>query len=128
MASTVPCGHCEGRGHRDLTQIERETLAAIGGGWATTADIFSRLGVSITALGNRLNAMRALGLVERRSINAASYEWRIQQKKTECTNYSPSWFAGRWQDWHRGHGCNKDDGKPRTAEGEAEISSGGDDR
>ncbi len=77
MASTVTCGHCEGRGRRDLTQIERETLGAIGGGWATTTDICSRLHlVSVTALGNRLNAMRVLGLVERRSINAASYEWR----------------------------------------------------
>ncbi len=41
-----------------------------------------------------------------------------------CGNHSAPWFAGRWQDWHRGHGCNKDDGKPRTAEGAAEIAAG----
>ncbi len=40
-----------------------------------------------------------------------------------CTNLSPPRFAGRWRDWHRGHGCDKDDGKPRTPEGEAEIAS-----
>lgn len=41
-----------------------------------------------------------------------------------CPLHSMPWFAGRWQDWHRGHGCNKDDGKPRTPEGEAEIAAG----
>lgn len=43
---------------------------------------------------------------------------------TSCTNNSPPWFTGRWRDWHRGHGCDKDDGKPRTPEGEAEIERG----
>lgn len=38
-----------------------------------------------------------------------------------CSNMSPAWFTGRWRDWHRGHGCDKDDGKPRTPEGQAEI-------
>jgi len=42
-----------------------------------------------------------------------------------CANNSPPWFTGRWRDWHRGHGCDKDDGKPRTDEGEAEIRAGG---
>lgn len=42
-----------------------------------------------------------------------------------CTNMSPPGFTGRWQDWHRGHGCDKDDGKPSTPDGAAEIASGG---
>jgi hypothetical protein len=42
-----------------------------------------------------------------------------------CTNFSPPWFTGRWTDWHRGHGCDRDDGKPRTPEGDAEIKRGG---
>lgn len=45
--------------------------------------------------------------------------------QSECTNSSPPWFTGRWRDWHRGHGCNKDDGYPRTTEGAAEIAGGG---
>lgn len=40
-----------------------------------------------------------------------------------CRDFAPRWFAGRWRDWHRGHGCNLDDGKPRTPEGEAEIAA-----
>lgn len=42
-----------------------------------------------------------------------------------CMDNSPEWFTGRWRDWHRGHACDKDDGKPRTAEGAAEIERGG---
>lgn len=38
-----------------------------------------------------------------------------------CGNNAPPWFTGRWRDWHRGHGCDKDDGRPRTAEGQREI-------
>lgn len=52
----------------------------------------------------------------------------IEQPRAEphpCTNTSPRWFTGRWLDWHRGHGCDLDDGKPRTAAGEAEIRAGG---
>lgn len=29
-----------------------------------------------------------------------------------CDDLTPRWFAGHWRDWHRGHGCDKDDGKP----------------
>lgn len=45
----------------------------------------------------------------------------------ECADYSPPWFTGRWRDWHRGHGCRLDDGKPRNADAQAEINeySGG---
>ena len=40
---------------------------------------------------------------------------------TSCTNHSPNWFVGHWRDWHRGHGCEKDDGKPRSDAARAEI-------
>jgi hypothetical protein len=40
-----------------------------------------------------------------------------------CTDYSPPGFTGRWRDWHRGHGCDRDDGKPRSPEGAAEIAA-----
>lgn len=45
---------------------------------------------------------------------------RLPMKR--CTNFCPPEFTGRWIDWHRGHGCDKDDGKPRTPEGEHEIA------
>lgn len=45
-------------------------------------------------------------------------------KDRPCTNFSPPWFRGRWRDWHRGHACDKDDGRPRTLEGATEIASG----
>lgn len=44
-----------------------------------------------------------------------------QPKQQQCDNFAPAWFTGRWRDWHRGHGCDKDDGRPRTPEGQAEI-------
>jgi hypothetical protein len=39
-----------------------------------------------------------------------------------CTNHSPSWFVGHWRDWHRGHGCDKDDGKPRSDAAANEVA------
>ena len=41
-----------------------------------------------------------------------------------CTNNSPPGFSGHWREWHRGHGCDKDDGKARTPEAAAEIAGG----
>lgn len=38
-----------------------------------------------------------------------------------CIDDSPRWFTGRWRDWHRGHRCHQDDGKPRSPEGQLEI-------
>jgi hypothetical protein len=38
-----------------------------------------------------------------------------------CTDHTPSWFVGNWHDWHRGHGCDLDDGRPRSAAGITEI-------
>ncbi len=48
----------------------------------------------------------------------------LNRQEGRCTNNSPPWFTGRWRDWHRGHGCDKDDGQPRTVEGALEIQSG----
>lgn len=45
--------------------------------------------------------------------------------KNLCRNFSPPWFSGRWRDWHRGHGCELDDGEPCTPAGAAEIAAGG---
>lgn len=39
-----------------------------------------------------------------------------------CPGDSPPWFTGRWRDWHRGHGCEKDDGRPRAPEAIDEIA------
>ncbi len=38
-----------------------------------------------------------------------------------CPNSTPSWFVGHWRDWHRGHGCTQDDGKPRSTVATTEI-------
>jgi len=39
-----------------------------------------------------------------------------------CSDNSPSWFTGHWRDWHRGHGCDRDDGKPRSETAIAEVA------
>lgn len=36
-------------------------------------------------------------------------------------NYTAAWFTGHWRDWHRGHGCDRDDGKPRSEGAKTEI-------
>lgn len=41
--------------------------------------------------------------------------------KKPCTSSTPPWFIGHWRDWHRGHGCDQDDGKPRSEDATAEI-------
>lgn len=38
-----------------------------------------------------------------------------------CTDNAPSWFVGHWRDWHRGHGCDRDDGKDRSNAAVIEI-------
>jgi hypothetical protein len=38
-----------------------------------------------------------------------------------CDNRTPPWFVGHWRDWHRGHGCDQDDGKPRSEAAKTEI-------
>ena len=41
--------------------------------------------------------------------------------KKPCTNSTPPWFVGHWREWHRGHGCEQDDGKPRSDAATNEI-------
>jgi len=38
-----------------------------------------------------------------------------------CTDHTPPSFVGHWREWHRGHGCDKDDGKPRSDAATTEI-------
>ncbi len=38
-----------------------------------------------------------------------------------CANNTPPWFVGHWREWHRGHGCDKDDGKTRSDDAKAEV-------
>jgi hypothetical protein len=45
----------------------------------------------------------------------------MPQLNESCTDHSPSWFVGHWRDWHRGHGCDKDDGQPRSDRAKTEI-------
>ena len=45
----------------------------------------------------------------------------MSQLKPSCTDHTPSWFVGHWREWHRGHGCDKDDGKPRSDVAVTEI-------
>lgn len=51
----------------------------------------------------------------------------VNVRKPRCEDWSPSWFKGHWRDWHRGHDCSLDDGKPRTPAGAEEIAKGGSD-
>lgn len=37
------------------------------------------------------------------------------QSKPSCSDNCPPWFDGHWREWHRGHGCDKDDGRPPSA-------------
>ena len=45
----------------------------------------------------------------------------MAELKKTCTDHSPSWFVGHWREWHRGHGCEQDDGKPRSDAATIEI-------
>lgn len=38
-----------------------------------------------------------------------------------CSNMAPAGFTGHWRDWHRGHGCPLDDGRPRSTAGQDET-------
>lgn len=38
-----------------------------------------------------------------------------------CTDPTPRWFVGHWREWHRGHGCDRDDGKPRSDAATTEV-------
>ena len=39
-----------------------------------------------------------------------------------CDNSTPPWFVGHWRDWHRGHGCDQDDGRPRSEAAQTEVA------
>jgi len=39
-----------------------------------------------------------------------------------CSSGTPPWFTGHWRDWHRGHGCDQDDGRPRSENAKTEIA------
>jgi hypothetical protein len=45
----------------------------------------------------------------------------VEPPRPECTNHTPPGFVGHWRDWHRGHGCDKDDGASRSAAAKTEI-------
>lgn len=79
-ASRVPCRACSGSGCRPLTLAERLTLAELDGEWSATVSIAARLGIHQTAACNRLNRLRALGLVEKRGDGrqgAKAHAWRL---------------------------------------------------
>ncbi len=54
---------------------------------------------------------------------ADAIEVEIKRFSAGVCSDSPPWFRGRWRDWHRGHGCEKDDGRPRSVEAQAEINA-----
>lgn len=58
------------------------------------------------------------------AIGSAAHEANQRYLDTlHCANNSPPGFTGHWRDWHRGHGCGKDDHKPRSTAGQAEIAA-----
>lgn len=48
---------------------------------------------------------------------------RVNVRAERCAKWSEPWFKGSWRDWHRGHGCNLDDGKQRTEAAQQEINA-----
>lgn len=48
-----------------------------------------------------------------------------EERRPRCNDYTPSWYWAHWRDWHRGHGCHLDDGKPRRPHAQALIDSQG---
>jgi hypothetical protein len=51
-----------------------------------------------------------------------SNDTNVNVRAERCGDWSPPWFKGAWRDWHRGHGCNLDDGQPRSEAGKQEIA------
>lgn len=37
----------------------------------------------------------------------------LTSRPTPCTDFCPPTWTSHWREWHRGHGCNLDDGKSR---------------
>lgn len=46
----------------------------------------------------------------------------LQVPPAQCPESTPRWFTGHWREWHRGHGCSQDDGKPRANVAISEIA------
>jgi hypothetical protein len=76
----VPCDSCNGTGHRPLQGVEVDTLEAVGSEWCSTSEIATRVTIpakiGIPALCNRLVRLESRGLVERRALSGAAFEWR----------------------------------------------------
>ena len=119
---------------RTAAEQERDAERAHANEWLTQLHDARKISA---ALGKERDALRgelrdvmlardhALLQVKRlQSANAnAQADTGAAATSAPCLNNSPSWFTGRWRDWHRGHGCDKDDGEPRTAEAEREIAA-----
>ena len=86
-------------------------------------------GVKVTLVIRRPDNVEADVVIGDDDMNEAiaTIQRRIAQDphgaKPPCSNMSPPWFTGRWRDWHRGHGCDKDDGKPRAPWAQADIDA-----
>lgn len=61
-----------------------------------------------------------------REAGAAQERERLiaEASRPKCQEFCPPWMVGHWRDWHRGHGCHLDDGKPRSEAGIREIGTG----
>jgi len=73
----VHCKTCDGCGRRKLTEIEQATLEALSYEWQSTTAIAKLLPKRLkqTALIGRLNALVAVGLVERRRLGLV-IDWK----------------------------------------------------
>lgn len=79
----LPCGHCDGTGHKEAPKLSR-TLAAISPTvWRSTQALAKKLKTQETAMSNRLAELRELGLVDRKGSGArySPYEWRLKTEK-----------------------------------------------
>lgn len=61
----VPCKTCGGTGLVPLVPSLQQTLNALAGGPRTASELSDHLGIPRTAMNNRLEGLRALGLVTR---------------------------------------------------------------
>lgn len=73
------------------------------------------------SVGDRGPCVTSLTIEQRAELETLVQYARTRHPSTSCTDYAPRGFSGHWRDWHRGHGCDKDDARPRTPLGDAEI-------
>ncbi len=77
---SVACPHCSGTGQRELTEVERETLEAVGEEWT---QLYPQLVLiqdrtrctAFDALAT-LQTLHTLDLVERLVTDESGHEWR----------------------------------------------------